>query len=308
MRKSFTGAFLSAVIFILSVPYVSGQAIAEVIVSGAWARPTAVAMSDHMGMDMTADPASVSAAYLTIENLSDETLTFISASSPAAATVELHETRMDANDVMRMRPVENGIVIEPGEQAVFEPAGYHIMLRDLQNELVIGAAFSLTLTFENSSGESFDVVIGVPVLEDAPETSDILISDAWTPPQPLRTTAPNMSSIYMTLLNRGETTERIIEVQTDVAEAAKLSGSTITPDGEDMGSLTFNEIAELAIPAGESVTLQLAGDFIALVGLKQDMVIDDAILINLVFESGREQLIAVPVRDLFGTEAPHDDD
>ncbi len=316
MRKSFIVSFLSAFIACLSVTLVSGQSMPEVLISGAWARSTAMAMDGHMDMNMAADPASVSAAYLAIENTSEETFTLISASSPAADNVELHQTSMGAGDVMRMRPVENGIsiepggqaIFEPGGQAIFEPAGYHIMLSDLQNELVIGDAISLTLAFETSGGELFDAVIGVPVLEDAPEASDIVISDAWTPPQPLRTTAPNISSIYMTLLNRGATMERIVEAQTDVAEAAELSGSIVTADGNEMGSLTFSEIPELAIAAGESITLQLAGDFIALVGLKQDMVIGDAIRVNLVFESGLEQIIAVPVRDVFGEQATDNPD
>ncbi len=50
----------------------------------------------------------------------------VGASTPAAATAELHETVND-NGVMRMRPVA-GLPLETGGTVVLKPGSYHVML------------------------------------------------------------------------------------------------------------------------------------------------------------------------------------
>jgi copper(I)-binding protein len=37
--------------------------------------------------------------------------------------------------VMKMRPLENGLVIEPGKTIKLAPGGYHMMLMDLKSPL-----------------------------------------------------------------------------------------------------------------------------------------------------------------------------
>lgn len=88
-----------------------------------------------------------SAAYLTlITTGAAERL--VSASTPVARRVELHETTMDGT-IMRMRPVA-GIDIVPGKPAELKPGGAHIMLMDLPAPLKVGESFPLTLTFVNA--------------------------------------------------------------------------------------------------------------------------------------------------------------
>ena len=105
-------------------------------VSDAWARPS-------MGMDRAG------AAYLVISNEGDEGDVLLGASSPAAATVEVHETTMDADGAMVMQPV-GSLEIPAGETVRLEPGSYHLMLIELTGELTVGGEIEITLSFENA--------------------------------------------------------------------------------------------------------------------------------------------------------------
>lgn len=84
----------------------------------------------------------------------------VSASTPAARRVELHETTMDGT-IMRMRPVA-GIDIAPGKPAELKPGGLHIMLMDLPAPLKVGESFPLTLTFANAPPLTVSVKVVPP--------------------------------------------------------------------------------------------------------------------------------------------------
>jgi len=70
------------------------------------------------------------------------------ASSPVAASAELHETSMDQG-VMRMRPVGSAPVTAD-KPLLLAPAGYHLMLMGLNRRLSGGDQFPLTLTFAHA--------------------------------------------------------------------------------------------------------------------------------------------------------------
>jgi len=85
--------------------------------------------------------------YLTIENQGAASATLLSASSPIAGAVELHQMTMDGG-VMSMRAVRT-IEVPPGGKLELKPGGYHLMLLDLKQPLKQGEKFPLNLTFEN---------------------------------------------------------------------------------------------------------------------------------------------------------------
>ncbi len=102
---------------------------------------------DHVWARATAGNATTGAAYLTVtDNGHPDRL--VGASTPVAATAELHETINDGG-VMKMRPVA-GIALEPGKPVTFAPGGYHVMLMGLKGPLKAGDSFPLTLTFEHA--------------------------------------------------------------------------------------------------------------------------------------------------------------
>ncbi len=82
----------------------------------------------------------------------------ISAQTDVADAVELHESKMDENGVMRMSPVAN-IPVPAGGSAILEPGGLHVMLIGLKRELAVGDKFSLTLNFEKSGPRTLEVEV-----------------------------------------------------------------------------------------------------------------------------------------------------
>ena len=101
--------------------------------------------------------AGAGAVYVVIENKGRETDRLIGATSPAAKTVELHESFMD-DDVMKMRPVA-GLDIPAGGMVELKPGSYHIMLIDLAEAVQVGSTIPVTLLFEKSGEITLDVEI-----------------------------------------------------------------------------------------------------------------------------------------------------
>ncbi|MCB0209551.1 MAG: copper chaperone PCu(A)C [Anaerolineae bacterium] len=98
------------------------------------------------------------AAYMTIVNEGGSDDTLLSAESDVAESVELHETTIGENDVMQMSPVEN-ILVPAGGSALLEPGGKHVMLMGLQEGVVVGDTFTLTLNFQKSGAQTVQVEV-----------------------------------------------------------------------------------------------------------------------------------------------------
>jgi copper(I)-binding protein len=89
------------------------------------------------------------AVYMTLKNDGQSADTLVGVTTDAAKAVELHEIKIDENDVMRMQPVPN-IPIPAGGSVTLQPGGLHVMLIGMQKELAPGDKISLTLTFEKA--------------------------------------------------------------------------------------------------------------------------------------------------------------
>lgn len=101
---------------------------------------------------------------LTNQGRGDDRL--ISAQTDVADAVELHESKMDENGVMRMSPVAN-IPLPAGGSATLEPGGLHVMLIGLKRELAVGDKFSLTLNFEKSGSQTLEVEVRDSMMSQA---------------------------------------------------------------------------------------------------------------------------------------------
>ena len=123
----------------------SVAAHAQVTVKDPWVRGT-VAQQSATGafMSLTAD--------------ADARL--VSAASPAAAVVEIHEMAMDGG-VMKMRAVP-ALALPAGKAVELKPGGYHVMLIDLKKPLSTGDVVPITLTIEKS-GQRSTVEVKAPV-------------------------------------------------------------------------------------------------------------------------------------------------
>ncbi len=139
MRAILAAAALCAVVS--SVAY--AQTAAGIVVSDAWARPSA-------------GPSLPSAAYFTITDHGPaDRLT--SVRSPLAGRSELHETR-EENGVMKMRAV-GALPLPTGTPVKLAPGGYHVMLMELKQPLKAGDKFPLTLTFESAPPQTIQVTV-----------------------------------------------------------------------------------------------------------------------------------------------------
>lgn len=85
----------------------------------------------------------------------------ISAESPAAATVEIHNMSMQ-NGVMKMFPVE-GIDIPAGKTVKLASGGYHVMMMGLKQQMKAGERVPLKLTFELADKKRESVELSVEV-------------------------------------------------------------------------------------------------------------------------------------------------
>jgi periplasmic copper chaperone A len=93
--------------------------------------------------------ASSGAAYMTITNKGSTPDRVSCVSSDVSAQCQIHSMTMD-NGVMKMRPVEGGLEIKPGESVMLKPSGFHVMLVDLKHPLETGKMVEATLQFEKA--------------------------------------------------------------------------------------------------------------------------------------------------------------
>jgi copper(I)-binding protein len=85
----------------------------------------------------------------------------VSATSPVAGMVEIHEMAMDGN-VMKMRAV-SAVELPAGKAVELKPGGYHVMLMDLKQELKVGESVSVTLVVEGAGGKRESIEVKAPV-------------------------------------------------------------------------------------------------------------------------------------------------
>ena len=118
----------------------------DLVITQAWSRATP-------------NGAKIAGGYLTIENKGAAADRLIGGSGDIAGKVEVHEMAMD-NGVMKMRPLDKGLTIEPGKTVKLAPGGFHLMMFDLKGALKQGDKVPVTLEFEKAG----KVVISLDVL------------------------------------------------------------------------------------------------------------------------------------------------
>jgi len=121
-----------------------------------------VKVGDIMIVDayIRAMPASakVTSGYLEIHNHGHESDQLLAVQSSSAARIEIHEMRMEG-DVMRMRPLPEGLELPAGETIALRPGGYHLMIFDPMISLVKGENFPMELHFGKAGTVSINFAI-----------------------------------------------------------------------------------------------------------------------------------------------------
>lgn len=105
----------------------------------------------------TAPGQQVAGGFMKIDNKGNAADQLLSASSPAAGEVQLHEMAMDGN-VMRMRQVKD-IAVPAGGSVELKPGGYHLMFMNLKGPFAAGQTVPVKLKFAKAG----EVEVKMPV-------------------------------------------------------------------------------------------------------------------------------------------------
>jgi len=126
----------------------SAEAADSLVVTDPWVRAT-----------IGSEDATMTAAFMTLDNDGDEAVTLTGASAEFAGRAELHE--MAAVDgEMGMRKIDE-LILEPGRGQLLQPGGHHVMLMELDGELAAGDEVELVLELSDGS----EVTVTAPVKE-----------------------------------------------------------------------------------------------------------------------------------------------
>lgn len=108
----------------------------QVIIEKPWAR----------GTEGSTD-TTMSAAFADLSNPGDKDVNLIRADSEVAGTVQLHV--METVDGKMVMKQTDKVTIPAGRHEHLAPGGPHVMLMNLNQQLVVGDEVPITLTFDN---------------------------------------------------------------------------------------------------------------------------------------------------------------
>ncbi len=124
----------------------AGSAFAQTTVKDPWVRGT---VAQQKATGMFAQITSTAGGKL------------VSASSPVAGVVEIHEMAMEGS-VMKMRAIP-GLDLPAGKAVDLKPGGYHVMLMDLKQQLKAGETVTVSLVVQGKDGKSETIEVKAPV-------------------------------------------------------------------------------------------------------------------------------------------------
>ncbi|MBZ9989535.1 copper chaperone PCu(A)C [Mesorhizobium sp. BH1-1-5] len=104
----------------------------------------------HPWSRATPEGAMVAAGYLTLKNHGNSPDRLVSATGEVAGMTQVHEMAVDANGIMTMKQLADGLEIPAGGEVALKPGSFHIMFMDLKQPVKQGQPFKGTLTFEKS--------------------------------------------------------------------------------------------------------------------------------------------------------------
>ncbi|WP_279482954.1 copper chaperone PCu(A)C [Aureimonas sp. SK2] len=114
---------------------------------------------DHPWSRATPPGAKTGAGYFALSNAGPEADRLVSAASPVARKVEVHEMKI-VDGVMSMKPVEGGLEIPAGGDVALAPGGYHLMMMGIEEPFKEGTMVPLTLVFEKAGSVEVELEVG----------------------------------------------------------------------------------------------------------------------------------------------------
>jgi copper(I)-binding protein len=120
----------------------------------------------HPWARATPPTAPSGGGFLTVTNTGATADRLVSATSPAAAQVQVHEMKMDGA-IMRMRELDNGLEIPPGATVTLAPGGVHLMMMGLKAPFKEATRVPVTLVFEKAG--RIEVELAVMAMGASPD-------------------------------------------------------------------------------------------------------------------------------------------
>jgi copper(I)-binding protein len=134
------------------------------------------------------------------------------------------------------------------------------------------------------------------VLSACSQSGDALSAhEAWARPALAATgtdSGANLTAVYLTLENRGNQSERLIGVTTEMADTAEIHE---TQTGDGRAGMQWMDFVE--IPPNSAVKFRPGGYHIMLTHLKRDLIAGQTFTIRLQFESGKTLQVVVNVQE-----------
>ena len=98
------------------------------------------------------------AGYFKLVNDTPNTIKLVGAKSTVFGGVMMHHSSITHGEAS-MQSVDDGLVIKAGEQLVFAPGGYHLMLMMRQQKLAVGDKITIQLIFLHQPTISVDFIV-----------------------------------------------------------------------------------------------------------------------------------------------------
>lgn len=117
--------------------------------AGPKAKAKAMLAIENAWTRATPPKAPVAGGFLTVRNDDARADRLLSATSPDAERVEIHEMSM-TDGVMRMRKLDDGLEIPAKTSTQLKPGGYHLMFIGPKHPFVRGETVTATLRFERA--------------------------------------------------------------------------------------------------------------------------------------------------------------
>lgn len=126
-----------------------------------WAHAIEFPATDDLWLRAAPPGVKMMAAYATLENQTDETLTLIGAYAPDFGMAEIHRT-VEENGVFKMRE-QKSLPLPPQSSIQMEPGGLHIMLMMPERRFQVGDEARICLIYTDAAGAEHVQHLDFPV-------------------------------------------------------------------------------------------------------------------------------------------------
>lgn len=146
---------------VLAIPLLSACGASEDAAPAITISDPVVRSIDGMSMRNQETLKYMTGSFMTLSNTSDEDVSLIGGVSDVAGVIEIHQVT-DGN----MTAMPDGLLIPAGGEVKLRMGGYHVMLMELNRELVAGDEVTVTLEFSNGDKVEYTAPVKDIAMDD----------------------------------------------------------------------------------------------------------------------------------------------